>query len=319
METAIIFGGAGFIGTRLARHLSGRGADVTIADLNHPAPPAVGRSLQIDVRQPIPETIPTTADTTIYLLAAVHRTPGHADAEYFATNVGGAQQVVKFAARHGIRQIVFTSSVAVYGADEAAKDETTLPVPTSAYGRSKLMAERILTEWQCAAPDRHLVIARPAVVFGPGERGNFTRLAKALKHRIFAYPGRRDTVKGCCYVDDLVNSFDFALASGQGRFLYNYAYPAPYTIEAICEAFHKAGGLPRPIGALPLGLLNVGALASETLAKFGIDTGINRARIAKLTASTHITPARLMKAGYNFPTDLPAALELWRAETGAFR
>lgn len=319
MQSAVIFGGAGFIGTRLARHLTERGVDVTIADLAKPDEQPGYSLLQVDVRQPIADIIPRTPDTTLYLLAAVHRTPGHADFEYFATNVGGARQIADFAERTGIRKIVFTSSVAVYGPDEANKDEDSLPAPTSAYGQSKLAAEQVLTEWQGAGPGRQLVIARPAVVFGPGEHGNFTRLASALRRRMFAYPGRRDTVKGCCYVDDLIDSFDFALGTGQNHFLYNYAYPAPYTIEAICEAFHRSGGLPRPLGALPLRALNAGAMALERLASLGLDTGINRARIAKLTTSTRISPARLLALGYRFPTDLPAALSRWQAEAGAFR
>ncbi len=319
METALIIGGAGFIGTRLSRHLMRRNVPVLRADLLPGRTAGMSEAVPVDVRTPLPDALPADPDTTIYLLAAVHRTPGHADAEYFCTNVDGARHVAAFAARRQVRRIVFTSSIAVYGPDELSKDESALPAPASAYGRSKLLAEQVLTEWQQADPGRQLVIARPAVVFGPGEAGNFTRLARALRHRFFAYPGRRDVVKGCCYVDDLIDSFSFAMAAGQGRLLYNFAYPEPYTVEAICEAFHRIGGLPRPVGAVPVGLLNGIAAMAERLACLGLDTGINRARVAKLTASSRIAPAEMLRLGYRFPTDLPGALALWRAEAGAFR
>lgn len=312
-ETALIFGGAGFIGTRLARHLKRRDAEVTIADLA----PSSGQV--VDVRQPIPDTIHADADTTVYVLAAVHRTPGHEDAEYFATNLEGARNVVSFAKRRNVRRIVFTSSIAVYGPGEDCKDETVRPEPASAYGWSKLLAEQVFQDWCDGATDRQLVIARPSVVFGPGEKGNFTRLASALRRRMFAYPGRRDTVKGCCFVDDLIDSFDFALRSGQRELLYNFAYPVPYTIEAICTAFHDIGGLPRPIGHVPKSAINTLGWSGEVLSRIGFDTGVNRARIDKLTRSTHITPAQLVKMGYRFPTDLARGLAAWRAEAGTFQ
>jgi hypothetical protein len=39
-----------------------------------------------------------------------------------------------------------------------------------------------------------------AVIFGAGEGGNFTRLAKLLQKVFFVYPGRKDTIKACFYV-----------------------------------------------------------------------------------------------------------------------
>ena len=168
------------------------------------------------------------------------------------------------------------------------------------------------------AADRRLVIARPAVVFGWGEGGNFTRLASALKRRLFAYPGRRDTIKGCCYVKDLIDSFDFALSLNHRSFLYNFAYPEPYTIEAICDAFHQVGNLPRPIAKAPAWLLTAAAAPFEALESLGLNLGVNRARIAKLTRSTHIAPQRLQELGFEFRSGLKEGLSDWRSEAGEF-
>lgn len=321
MEHALIIGGGGFIGRRLARKLAATGVRVTVADHSPPldssAAPGVEHLIQ-DVRRLSPDHLPAGPDTTIYLLAAVHRTPGHESEEYFETNVTGARRVAAFAAATGVRRIVFTSSIAVYGPGEARKSEATTPKPETAYGWSKLLAEFELRGWAEDDPYRQLVIARPAVVFGPGEGGNFSRLAAALRRRIFAYPGRRDTIKGCCYVDDLIDSFAFALASGQRELIYNFAYPEAYSIEAICEAFSTVGDLPRPLGCAPQSALNTIARVCEGLERVGLATGVNRARIAKLTRSTHIAPARLESMGYRFPTDLRSGLAAWRDEAGAF-
>ena len=88
-----------------------------------------------------------TEDDVIFNFAAVHRTPGHEDHEYFETNICGAKNVVAFAEKWNIKKIVFTSSIAPYGAAEELKKETTLPTPNTAYGISKLVAEKIHEKW----------------------------------------------------------------------------------------------------------------------------------------------------------------------------
>lgn len=319
MAHALVIGGAGFIGRRLTRRLAAEGRRVTVADIASPQQRIAGVDYRLnDARTLRAGELPAGPETTIYLLAALHRTPGHESEEYFRTNVLGARRVAAFAEETGARRIVFTSSVAVYGPGEEAKDESAAPTPASSYGWSKLLAERVLQDWARADGRRRLAIARPAVVFGPGEGGNFTRLSKALRRRLFAYPGRRDTVKGCCFVDDLVDSFEFALAAEEPELIYNFAYPEPYSIEAICEALHRVGGLPRPIGAAPRRLIDAAARICEALERRGLRTGVNRARVAKLTQSTNIAPGRLLAMGYEFPSDLPGGLAAWRDEAGRF-
>ena len=73
-----------------------------------------------------------TEDDVIFNFAAVHRTPGHEDHEYFETNIRGAENVVAFAEKWNIKKVVFTSSIAPYGAAEELKKETTLPTPNTA-------------------------------------------------------------------------------------------------------------------------------------------------------------------------------------------
>src|SRR5690606_31984236 len=117
----------------------------------------------------------------IYNFAAVHTTPGHQPFEYYSTNVAGAIEVTRLAELHGVKEIIFTSSISVYGPSEEMKTEQSEPNPQSDYGHSKLLAEQIHKKWLDRGSSNKLTIVRPAVVFGPGEGGNFARLAKLLK------------------------------------------------------------------------------------------------------------------------------------------
>lgn len=322
-QAAIVFGGAGFIGRHLLTRLTNEGYTTICADLRplDPAIPGV-TSFICDVRKPIgPELVDNIDDSsvTVYNLAAVHRTPGHADREYYDTNVTGALNVTNFCRRQSIKNLVFTSSISVYGPSEDEKTEASPPAPESTYGASKLQAEGIHRGWQEGAQDRRLVIVRPAVIFGVGENGNFTRLAKALRQRRFLYPGRRDTIKACGYVHELISAIEYARSLDRSAFLFNFAYPKQYTIEEICDVFHDVGGLPVPLGTLPLAPVSIAAGGFEVLSHLGIRSDINRARVEKLVRSTRICPRALVDSGYKFGGNLDSAIAHWRdASNGSF-
>ncbi len=188
----IVFGGAGFIGTHLLEHLSKAGiSKLFFADVAKPKREVAGvKYIFKDNRELKPDDLDIKSPL-IFNFAAIHTTPGHEPWEYYRTNIQGAVNICRFARSAKAQQLVFTSSISVYGPNEIAKDEATPPTPNSDYGRSKLIAEHIHLDWQNEKNDRKLVIVRPAVVFGMGESGNFTRLAKLLKKVSSFFLGER--------------------------------------------------------------------------------------------------------------------------------
>lgn len=311
MAGAIVFGGAGFIGTHLLRDLAARGvAPLTSADIADPREPVDGVTYEYaDVRESI--TLDGSAYDTIYNLAGLVATPGHPDAEYLRTNVTGAVTVTDWADAHGMRTIVFTSTMSIYPTGDGLKTEQSPLEPLNAYGASKALGERIHARWQAGHPDNRLVVARPAVIFGPGERGNFARLHKLIRRGMFVYPGRKDTVKACGYVTDLVASFEFALGLGRPTTTYNFAYPDRCTIGEICELVSAELGKAPPKALLPLPVMRTAALPFEALESVGLRTGVSRTRIDKLVESTNIYPQFLLDQGFAFPTTLPEGISRW--------
>ena len=176
----LVTGSSGFVGTHLIRRAVADGDHVIAIDIRKPREVHEGVDyVTMDVADLSGWTPPRPVDT-IYNFAAVHTTPGHPFHEYYQTNVMGALGVTEFAERNNVREIVFTSSISVYGPSEEMKTEESRPAPESVYGYSKLLAENIHRGWHQRHPETKLVIVRPAVVFGPGEGGNFTRLAGLL-------------------------------------------------------------------------------------------------------------------------------------------
>lgn len=314
-RAALVLGGAGFIGSHLLSHLasSGRYEKLVSGDICSPRFVVPGvEYIEVDVRKPIPDGI-CPGVTEIFDLAAVHTTPGHEDWEYYWTNVSGAIHISDFARRSGARNVIFTSSISVYGGGEEIKDEDSPLLPNSAYGRSKLCAEEIHRLWQAELPEsRRLVIVRPGVVYGYMEGGNFTRLAGLLLRNRFIFPGRTDAIKACGYVTDLARSVTFMLDRPDRVITYNFCNVERHTTAQICEAFSRVAGYKRPKLTLPLSLMLVGGWIFEVMAKIGVKTSINRARVLKLVRSNNIVPKRLSEAGFVNSYDLDAGLADWR-------
>ena len=324
----IITGGTGFIGTHLTNLIYKLHPDAKVWNLDIVKPgtpnpvvkdykPAVkeGESLQssfveCDVRKAIGELpfIPTGEDV-IFNFAAVHRTPGHEDKEYFETNIRGAEHVCDFAEKYGIKNIVFTSSIAPYGAAEDLKEETTLPTPNTAYGISKLVAEKIHIAWQRGGEGRKLTIVRPGVVFGRGENGNFTRLYWGIRKHTFAYPGRKDTIKACVYVKELVRFILWNVEERQTPFeLYNCTFEPAYTIEEIVTTMKKVTGLTQAVPYIPNAVIMPAAVGAKLM---GSPMGICPARVKKLQISTNICGKKMKESGYQFKWTFEEAIKDW--------
>lgn len=309
----IIFGGSGFIGTHLIHLLNEyKKEDDKIYDLDIVMPGEEGvvpgiveknkgvEYIRLDVRKPIDFDFTPTADDIIFNLAAVHRTPGHSDYEYFETNIRGAENVTAFAEKHGIIKILFTSSIAPYGAAEELKKESTLPTPNTPYGISKLVAEKIHQMWQVKDEKRELTIVRPGIVYGKGEHGNMTRLYKGMKGHYFMYTGRKDTIKACIYVKELVLFIKYRMMDNSfpGTDIFNCTFEPAYNIEQICETMKKATGLKYKVPLIPAGVLMVAATILGPIG--GKKLGIHPARVRKLMVSTNISGERLAACNYKF-------------------
>ena len=314
----IIFGGSGFIGTHLIHLLKKTHPEDQIYDLDIVMPgeegvvPGIVEKNEgviyerIDVRKPITFEIETTENDVVFNLAAVHRTPGHKDIEYFETNIRGAENVTEWCEKHGIKKILFTSSIAPYGAAEELKKETTLPTPNTPYGISKLVAEKIHFGW-AGKNDAQLIIVRPGIVYGKGEHGNMTRLYAGIKKRYFFYT-RKDTIKACIYVKELVHFFMWALENNKDG-VWNCTFEPAYTIEEICTTMQKATNMKRNIPLIPGGLLMFAASVLGPIG--GKKVGIHPDRVKKLMVSTNICGKKLAASDYKFHYTLEESFRDW--------
>ena len=118
---------------------------------------------------------------------------------YYKVNRDLAYETAQKAKQDGVEQFIFLSSMSVYGIEQGVIDKNTPLTPNSAYGKSKIEAEKLINKLQ----DDSFTVAtlRPPMVYGKGCRGNYPRLVGlALKTPIFP---KVDNKRSMIYIDNL--------------------------------------------------------------------------------------------------------------------
>lgn len=329
----MVFGGTGFIGVFFANYLlkEGKVNKVYLFDKEPACLKTSAYRRELVVSEPRIEVIegnvihaiawaPTESVVLIANLAAVHREPGHEDFEYYETNLLGAENVCAWAEKIGCNKIIFTSSISPYGISEKVRDERSLPVPITAYGGSKLSAEKTHQIWQARdTANRQLVIARPGVVFGPGEGGNVSRLIKAVLHRYFFYMGNRNTRKAGTYVKELCHAMLWVLErqgqTGERVSLFNMSMNPGPSIKEYVDTVCTVAGVNRAVPCIPYPLMLAAAYSIDLIARpLKITHPFSPVRIRKLVRSNNILPTYLIENGYVYQYTLERAFADWKKE-----
>jgi nucleoside-diphosphate-sugar epimerase len=225
-----VIGGSGFVGTNLCRQLASKQQDFEIVDLKmsnqFPEKCKIGDVRDVDtLRQ-------TVSGDVVVNLAAVHRDDVRDKSEYQRTNVDGAENIAKVCEEKGIEKIVFTSTVAVYGFAEPGSDEYGEISPFNEYGRTKFEAEEKLRAWQSKGQNS-LLIVRPTVIFGEGNRGNVFNLLNQIASGKFVMIGKGENKKSMAYIQNVVAFLEKCITTDQKYGVYNYVDTPDMTMNDL--------------------------------------------------------------------------------------
>ena len=305
-----IIGGAGFIGRRLAAQLLHRGDAVRVVDIAAPHDSEV-EYREADIRDRDALATAVEGSHVVYNLAAVHRDDVKPTSLYHDVNVTGAANLTGVCRDLGIDRLIFSSSVAVYGPSTTAISEDNVPNPTNEYGRSKLLAEQQYRHWQSEASEkRKLVIVRPSVVFGEGNRGNVYRLLQQIIGGRFVMVGNGKNRKSLAYVENLCAFLIHIGELDAGTYLYNYADKPDLSMEELVSTILYELGRPTIIRPrIPYALGYLGGIACDLLTySTRMNLSISALRIRKFCSTTTYLAKRARATGFTPKTGIREAL-----------
>lgn len=254
----LVTGGAGFIGSRIARALVGRGDKVRVLDnLFSGSLENIAESVEFvkaDVRDPYAVAEACRGMEVVFHQAAVRSVLRSVEEPLISheTNVTGTLNALMGAERAGVRRLVYACSSSVYGeTDEVVQREDQSPNPCSPYAVSKLAGEQYCRVWS-RVRGLSTVSLRYFNVFGPGQHPESKYAAVFPAFLSALAEGQAPEVhwdgeqsRDFSYVDDVVQANLLAAeapeeVSGE---VFNIGGGGPRSINEVLRSVSEAAGV----------------------------------------------------------------------------
>lgn len=269
----LVTGATGFVGSHLAEALRRRGDEVTALARSAAKAAALEplgvRVVSGDLHDRAALERAVEGQDVIYHVAGVVAARNEAD--FLAANRDGTRHVVEAAERAGVGRLVFVSSMAAAGPTARGRplrgDEP--PRPVTAYGRSKLAAEGVVT-----ASLLPWTIVRPPMVYGPRDQEvlKVFRLARLGIAPVLG-DGTQElsAVHGADLADALVAAGTTAAAAGR---TYYACHPEVFTGADMARAVGRAMGRRPAVIRVPAAIGRGVLRVTETAARLAGRTTI---------------------------------------------
>ncbi|WP_267425394.1 NAD-dependent epimerase/dehydratase family protein [Methylobacterium sp. GC_Met_2] len=243
-------GATGFIGRHLLADLTARGYRVRVL-LRRPTalPEGAASAVVGDLTRPINMAAALAGvDAVVHSAGLAHAMSGAPEDDYRTLNTEATRKLAEAAARAKVRRFVFLSSIRAQVGPSApgSVGEGDPAVPTDAYGRSKLEAERALAE-----TGLDWVALRPVLVYGAGVKGNMAALLRLARGPYPLPLGGLAARRSLISLESLSGAVDTVLrAPGPVRAALIAADPDPLRLPEMIAALRA--GLGRGPGLVPV-------------------------------------------------------------------
>jgi nucleoside-diphosphate-sugar epimerase/predicted dehydrogenase len=208
----LITGASGFLGGRLAEVLSAggvqaRAATRLIARAEH-LPNIEWVKCDLGNEDELRRAL--SGVETVFHCAALAGPPGSLE-QYAEANVKGSIRLAKLAAEAGVKNLIYISSISVYGLPPSPYLDETAPYDKRAadrglYTQTKLAAEEVMFEYAKNHPSPRIITLRPGTIYGPGSKPPIGRLTLPSSNSRPIVAGSRRVPMPLTYVDNLIDA-----------------------------------------------------------------------------------------------------------------
>ena len=257
----LVTGGGGFVGNHLAQKLKDLGHEVLVNDFSNKVFNCLTEFDVYDFDLSEYEHfkyLPKDIDVIYHIAAQTSGYIGLVNPELDVDwNMKGTLNVCRFAKEIGVKKVIYTSSMAVYGEGDFFK-ETDEINPISHYGVSKLCGELYLKQYEQYGID--YTIFRLFNVYGYGQdMENLNQgmvsiyLAQSLKSKTIEVKGSFDRYRDFVYIDDVVSTLVLGLESKTNGEIYNVATKRKTTVGELLDLIFKTHDNPNSFKAVNIG------------------------------------------------------------------
>ena len=285
----LITGIHGFVGSNLVKALRGQH---TLYGLDLVQPETEGVTKTYSWQDLEADALPEV-DAVIHLAGKAHDTKNTGEAQaYFDINTGLTEKIFAWFRQSGAQKFIFFSSVKAVAdrvrGEQLTEDDT--PNPRTPYGQSKLAAEQLMQA--ASLPEgKELYILRPAMIHGPGNKGNLNLLyqlvSKGLPWPLGAYVNARSFLS----IDNLAYVLGRLLSEAIPGGIYQLADDEPLSTNELIGLIAQSKGRKAAVWHLPQALINGVARVGGWL-----HLPLNPERLQKLTENYVVSNARIKQA-----------------------
>jgi nucleoside-diphosphate-sugar epimerase len=178
---------------------------------------------------------------TLYHCAGVVH-PARRTLEFFSVNVEGTRNLLQAAEQAGVRRVIVLSSNSPIGANPRRDhrfDEASPYHPYMGYGRSKMLMEQVVREFQ-ARGRLETVILRPTWFYGPNQPERQTTFFRMIRRGASPIAGDGENLRSMVYIDNLAQAMLLCerspIANGQ---TYWVSDERPYSMNEIVNTVER--------------------------------------------------------------------------------
>ncbi|NJM11061.1 MAG: NAD-dependent epimerase/dehydratase family protein [Synechococcaceae cyanobacterium SM1_2_3] len=268
----LVTGASGFIGRRIIMALLAQRAKVRALIRASNSAPTDWRDVAI-VNADLADAVGLARacagmNTVIHAAGFAHADAAHTPdfaARHWAINAEGAFRLLDAAVTAGVERFILISSVKAVGEPGPhCVDETWDALAETPYGLAKRAAEqRALTAGH--ETGLHVVILRPALVYGPGMKGNLARMITAIRRKKFPplpETGQRRS-RGGMWSDVAQAALRAAAVAAAAGQIYLVTDGQPRTSRELYVLIRQSLGLPPPRWFVPASLLYAAAMLAD--------------------------------------------------------
>lgn len=251
-------------------------------------------------------------ETIIHCAGLSDSTGNFSKKSHWEVNFNGTKNLISEAQKSGVQKFIFLSSI------KAMPKLNTSKNPASSYGLSKRASEKLVLDVGRSF-DIHVVVLRPAMVYGLGCKGNLERMVRGIHSGWFPKLPDTQNRRIAIYIDDLITAIWLSVNSPEANGkTFIVAHPQPFSTRELHNVIKQNSPETRFSWSLSKGLLNiVGQIGDKLERTLNLKSPLNTSAVSSLLGSEYFAPSEIRdELGWVAETNIIEGIQKYMSDLG---